>query len=86
MILKDVRTHRLDYSLLALIAALFTAYFVLSRHSPRQLFLSTVAFAALYALWGVWHHARGNHLTVKVVLEYLLVAALGIAIVSTLLI
>ena len=86
MILRENRTHKLDYSVLALFAVGFLVYSTLFRHSPLQLLSGTLVFASLYIAWGIWHHARSDHLSPRVVLEYFLVATLGIAIVSTLLI
>lgn len=85
MIFQELRKHKLDYSLLAVMATVFTAYFMTMRNSPSRLLLSTITFSSLYVVWGAWHHNRSHHLTIKIVLEYFLVAVLGIIIVSTLL-
>jgi len=86
MIFQELRKHKLDYSLLAVMALVFTVYFMIMRHYPSRLLLSTITFASLYVIWGAWHHNRSHHLTIRIVLEYFLVAVLGIIIVSTLLI
>lgn len=83
--LKDIKRHKLDYSLLSALALSFGAYFVLERHNPTLLVGATLVFALLYVLWGIWHHSRAGHLTGKLVLEYLLVSLSGVMIVSTLL-
>lgn len=85
MIMQDVRRHKLDYSILAFLSLAFAIYFVLSRHTPKLLFAATLGFATLYFVWGIWHHSRSHHVTAKIVLEYLLVAALGVTLVSSLL-
>jgi len=86
MLTKDIRAHKFDYSVLALMATIFLGYFINSLHSPSQTFLATVIFSLSYVLWGVWHHGKNKHLTASVVLEYFLVAVLAIVIVSTLLV
>lgn len=40
--------------------------------------IAILALATAYVAWGVFHHRVANHLRLKVVLEYLLVALLGI--------
>jgi hypothetical protein len=82
----EIKRHKIDYSYLAILAISFSLYFYFARHSASQLFVATLAFALVYIIWGVWHHARLRHLTGRIVLEYFLVACLGIVIVSTLLI
>ena len=86
MIFRDLRVNKLDYSVLALLAGGFVTFSLLNTNHPYQLFVSTIIFAILYVLWGGWHHAQSHHLTWRIVLEYLLVAVLGVVIVSTLLI
>lgn len=83
--LGEIKKHKLDYSILAVLSGGFALYSVFFYHSPTNLFLATVLFTLCYIVWGVWHHAHSHHLTGKIVLEYFLVAALGIVIVSTLL-
>lgn len=85
MFMRDLRRHKLDYSLLAFIALIFAITFVLFRHDPAILLILTCIFSLYYAVWGIWHHSRKSHLTLSIVLEYFLVAALGVVIVSTLL-
>lgn len=81
----DLRRHKLDYSLMAVIAAVFTFLFLAKRNEPSYLLYLTIGFAASYLLWGVWHHLRLRDLTGKIVLEYFFVGVLAVVIVSTLL-
>lgn len=83
--LQELKQNKLDYSLLAILAASFSFYFLLNRHRPTSLFVATLLFAIFYVIWGVWHHSKSHHLTWRIVLEYFLVAALGLSLVSTLL-
>lgn len=86
MIFRDLRVNRLDYSLLAVIAGAFAIYYTTNLNNPYQLFFATIVFSLLYFFWGVWHHSRSHHLTRRIVLEYFLIATLGVIIVSTILI
>ncbi|MFZ2199427.1 MAG: hypothetical protein WAV40_01410 [Microgenomates group bacterium] len=74
-----------DYLLLSLISAgyICTIFYFATR--PIITLFSTIIFAVLYLIWGVFHQARSHNLHAKIVLEYFLVALLGVAIVSTLL-
>lgn len=83
--MQDILRHKGDYSLLALLCGAFIVYFISAKNDPSHIFLATVIFAALYVVWGLWHHSYTRTLTKSVVLEYLLVAIIGIVIVSSLL-
>ena len=84
--LADLQKYKGDYSLLALAAAFYLAVVVKFQTNPRYLLAATGAFAVFYILWGIFHHGRARSLTLRVVLEYFLVASLAVVIVSTLLI
>lgn len=84
--MNDIVKHKFDYSILALMSGAFVLYFLNAKSSPRNLLTATCIFALSYAVWGFFHHARTKSLSRKVMLEYFLVAVLGIVIVSSLLI
>ena len=86
MLFRDLKINKLDYSVLAVLASTFIFYYATNLDHPYQLFVATVIFSILYFIWGIWHHLRSNYLTSKIVLEYFLVATLGVIIVSTILI
>lgn len=74
-----------DYIILAIIGTIYVATILKFQTSPRLNLLSTIGFAVIYFLWGLFHEARSNNFYLRVVLEYFLVAILGVAIISTLL-
>lgn len=41
--------------------------------------IAAVSLGVFYFLWGIWHHSRRGDLVLKIILEYLVVAALGVA-------
>lgn len=86
MIFRDLQKNKLDYFVLIILSALFATYYLTNLDHPYQLFVATVIFSLLYIFWGIWHHAKSHHLNGRIVLEYFLVATLGVIIVSTLLI
>lgn len=86
MIFRDLRINKIDYSVLIFASLLFVGYFMYNLDHPYQLFATTIIFAIIYVLWGIWHHARSHHLNFRIVLEYFLIATLGVIIISTILI
>ncbi len=84
--LSDLARHKTAYSLLALAAAVYVYGAWTYRTNPTLIVGGTAIFAALYIGWGIAHHLVEHSLTFRVVLEYVLVAALAVTVVSTLLI
>lgn len=78
--------HLSDYSVLAALAGIYVLAIFRYQSTPRYVLLATAVFALVYVVWGVVHQARNKNFHAKIVLEYFLVALLGVAIVSTLLI
>ena len=83
--IKDIIENKSDYSVLALISGIFIAYFVRFNDRPDLLFKAVVIFASTYVVWGLIHHLRVKALTIKIMLEYVLVALLATVVASTLL-
>lgn len=83
--IKDITKHKIDYSILAVSAGAFLTYFVLNQTHSTNLFRATIVFALFYVVWGAFHHLRTRSLTGKIMLEYILVAAISMAVASTLL-
>ncbi|MFH1244354.1 MAG: hypothetical protein V1487_02135 [bacterium] len=79
-------SHKSDYTLLALLAVAYLVSVFYYQSTPQYLLFATIIFATLYFIWGIFHHLHTNSFHARVVLEYLLVALLGLVIVSTLLI
>lgn len=83
--MHDIARHKGDYSILAVLSAVFIVYFLKEKTNPQHLVAATVVFGIFYFFWGVWHHSSTKTVTKHIVLEYFLVAVLGIVIVSSLL-
>jgi hypothetical protein len=81
-----MKFNKSEYSFLALISALYIVIVLRYQTMPKLILLSTGIFAACYLFWGVYHHYRVKNLSFRIMLEYFLIAVLGLAIVSTLLI
>lgn len=74
-----------DYSVLALLSAAYVVVVYKYQTIPRYVLLATLVFAGAYLIWGLLHQLKSHNFHLRIVLEYLLVAILGVAIVSTLL-
>lgn len=71
---------------ISLLAILFLGVLIAFNSSDKQFqLLVTVVTAFFYTVWGVLHHALNHELTAKIVIEYVLMATLGIAFVFFLL-
>lgn len=75
-----------DYLILSAISAFYVAAIMYFKTMPFLVLISTSVFAVLYIIWGIFHQYRSKNLHAKIVLEYFLVALLGVVIVSSLLI
>ncbi len=77
--------YRRDYTSLAILSILYILVIFRFQSTPRYIMLATIIFGVCYLVWGLVHHLRQHNFHARIVLEYLLVAILGLAIVSTLL-
>lgn len=74
-----------DYGILVILATIYVGAVIRFQAVPKNILIATISFALTYIIWGVIHHVRAKNFHGRIVLEYLLVALLGVAIVSTLL-
>lgn len=78
--------HKTDYFVLAIVSALYMGAIFRFRYNPFVLLLATIIYALAYLIWGIFHQLNTHNFHARLVLEYSLVALLGVVIVSTLLI
>lgn len=78
---KKKTPDNLDFFILvAMLVIAFTGY-LLTTHRP-YLQTGVVTFAGVgYVIWGIWHHKRQGNLHLHIITEYILVAALAVALV-----
>ncbi len=81
---KDLYRNKFDYSILAILAAIFLFFFFSSHDQPLKMFLSLVVFSLSYFFWGVFHHLKLKNLNFKIMLEYALISMLAIVLAGTL--
>jgi len=75
--LKELRKHRFVY--IVLIVGLFLGVVLFLGSWPDRSLqrLVSIGIAVFYILWGILTHLKDDHITRKVVLEYLGVGALA---------
>jgi hypothetical protein len=77
--------NKSDYSILVILSSIYVYVVYRFQTVPKYILISTIVFALSYIIWGIFHHIKARNFHGRIVLEYLLVALLGVAIVSTLL-
>jgi uncharacterized membrane protein YjjP (DUF1212 family) len=79
---KEIKQKPLEYLLLALVflVGLVVYFFIpISSHGQR---LVVYFMAASYFLWSIIHHYRRGDLNLSIVVEYLVMALVGIVLLS----
>jgi len=76
--------HHLQYLLLAVMAIFFLLLLRMTAGDRLAQSLIIFLFAVFYMLWGVLHHIHDKSLHLKVVLEYILIGAIGLILLLTL--
>jgi len=72
----------LGYYVSFLIILAGSIYLVLQNQSDKSLVIKFVGlFAISYIVWGVLHHMVHHSVTVRIVIEYIVVASLGVAVI-----
>ncbi len=77
--------YRHDYASLAVLSLAYVVAVMRYQTTPRYVILATLIYGLSYLIWGIIHHLCQHNFHARIVLEYLLVAILAMAIVSTLL-
>jgi hypothetical protein len=78
--LQDFRTHVNHYAVLMAGIMLGLWALIRWRYIPQMQLWVILAMAAGYVLWGVFHHLLIKDLSVKIMLEYVLIAALFVSV------
>lgn len=81
MMIKEVKKHGHYYISLVLIMLLSVLLIMQTQYGRGFQLLAAVLTAAFYIGWGVLHHFVHHNITAKIMIEYVLIASLGITIV-----
>lgn len=74
----EIKTHLLEYLLLTTIAVFFIFLLSFFKGDRQNQYMVMVFFAIAYLIWGIIHHSIHRTLHVKIVIEYILIVALGL--------
>lgn len=83
MIFTEIKKHPVQYVVLVILllsALVAFLYFSYDPFMQRRVLYFT---AALYFLWSLFHHYQRGDLQVSILLEYLLIALLGVILISS---
>ena len=83
---KDLKKHKFHYFILLLLLSVGIFVFLQAPHNLTTQRVVVVYLSCSYFLWGVIHHWYADKVTLYIVLEYALVAVLGLMIANTILI
>ena len=82
--MKDFTKHLSHYvPLFGLLAAGFVAFWLFSYDRVFQI-ATVISTALAYVLWGIVHHYIHRDLNVSVIVEYLVIASLGLVVIFSL--
>lgn len=82
--MKDIAKHIPHYlALIGIFIAGLVAFWVFSYNRAFQMVIA-IAVAVAYVAWGIIHHAIHRDLYLIVVLEYIIIASLGLFVVLSL--
>lgn len=76
-----MKKHIFYYVALIFMCLLTLLLVKLVNFSQQEQFLVIVILGFFYALWGILHHALHHSLRIRIVIEYIIIASLGIAVV-----
>jgi hypothetical protein len=77
--------HILHYIVLAIILGAGLGAFLYASPDTALQFIVGIVIAVSYVIWGLIHHAIEKDLHQKVVVEYILIAAIAIVLLATIL-
>jgi hypothetical protein len=79
------RMHILHYLVLFIILGAGVGAFLYASPDSALQFIVGIIIAVSYVIWGIIHHALRKDLHQKVVVEYILIAAIAVVLLATIL-
>ena len=74
------KKHRFHYLILLAIVALAVSLTHIFMGNKNAQFIVICAFALVYSVYGILHHSLEHDLTIKIVIEYVLIALLVVSV------
>ncbi len=76
--MKLIYKHKAYYLSLSVIFIMGLALMLVAKHNPQLRMMAILMMAFFYVLWGIVHHILDHDMSVRIVIEYVLLGALGI--------
>ena len=68
-----------DYLILGVVLAIGVILFLFLPPIKYKKEVGVLVMAAFYIFWSIWFHSKKGNLEIRIVLEYIVIAALGVA-------
>ncbi len=79
-VINSIKNSWLDFLVLGAILLFGSIFFANSSHNLFRQRISLFFTAIAYVVWGIVHHWRQDDLNLKIVLEYIFTAVIGVSI------
>lgn len=76
-----MKKHIFYYTALLLMCLVTVILVKVLSFSQQSQFLVIVVLGFFYALWGILHHMLHHSLRIRIVIEYIIIAMLGVAVI-----
>lgn len=76
-----MKKHIFYYTALLLMCLVTVILVKVLSFSQQSQFLVIVVLGFFYALWGILHHILHHSLRIRIVIEYIIIAMLGVAVI-----
>jgi len=73
-----------DYLILGIVLAIGVMLFLFLPPIKYKKEVAVLVMAAFYVFWSIWFHSKRGDLEIKIVLEYIVIAALGVVLLLSL--
>lgn len=73
-----IHNHTGDYIILLLFILIGLVFFIANIFNPLRQYVIIICMGALYIAWGIFHHLRNHDFHLKIVIEYVVIAVIGI--------
>jgi len=75
---KNRKSIICDYLILGVVLAAGVALFLFLPPIKHKKEVGVLMMAAFYVFWSIWFHSKRGDLEIKIVLEYVVIAVLGV--------
>ena len=81
---KEKKSAIFDYLILGVVLTIGVMLFLFLPPIKYKKEVGVLAMAAFYVFWSIWFHSKKGDLEIKIVLEYIVIAVLGVVLLLSL--